>query len=153
MLKVYLFGVMTLLEKQPKMLPDIFSGFFDDDRFLNFDFRTTWPTKVPAANVFEHEKDFIIHLAVPGMTKDDFKIAIDNNNLVITGEIKKESEQKDEEFTRREYNFSSFKRTFLLPDYVNPDMVEAKYEAGILKMLIPKNDSLKRDPKREIKIK
>ena len=153
MLKVYLFSVMTLLEKQPKMLPDIFSGFFDDDRFLNFDFRTTWPTNVPAAHVFEHEKDFMIHLAVPGMTKDDFQIAIDNNNLVITGEIEKESEQKDEEFTRREYNFSSFKRTFLLPDHVNPDMVEAKYEAGILKMLIPKNDSLKRDPKREIKIK
>lgn len=153
MFKIYLFGVMTLLEKQPKMLPDIFSGFFDDDRFLNFDFRTTWPTKVPAANVFEHEKDFMIHLAVPGMTKEDFHMAIDNTNLVITAEMEEESEQKDEDFTRREYNFSSFKRTFMLPDYVNPDMVEAKYEAGILKILIPKNESLKKGPKREIKIK
>ena len=153
MFKVNLFGVMTLLEKQPKMMPDIFSGFFDDDRFLNFDFRTTWPTKVPAANVFEHEKDFMIYLAVPGMTKEDFHMAIDNHNLVITAEIEKESEQKDEEFTRREYNFSSFKRTFMLPDYVNPDMVEAKYEAGVLKILIPKHESLKKDPKREIKIK
>ena len=153
MFKVNLIGVMTLLEKQPKMMPDIFSGFFDDDRFLNFDFRTTWPTKVPAANVFEHEKDFMIHLAVPGMTKEDFHMAIDNNNLVITAEIEKESELKDAEFTRREYNFSSFKRTFMLPDYVNPEMVEAKYEAGILKILIPKHEALKRDPKREIKIK
>lgn len=153
MFKVYLFGVMTLLEKQPRMLPDIFSGFFDDDPFLNFDFITTCPTKVPAANLFEHEKDVMILLAVPGMTKEDFHMAIDNNNLVITGEIEKESEQNDDDFTRREYNFSSFKRTFMLPDYVNPEMVEAKYEDGILKVLIPKNEGLKKDPKREIKIK
>jgi HSP20 family protein len=144
---------MTLLEKQSKMLPDIFSGFFDDDRFLNFDFRKTWPTKVPAANVFEHEKDFIIHLAVPGMTKEDFHMAIDHNNLVITAEIEERSEMEEDEFTRREYNFSSFKRTFMLPDYVNPDKVEAKYEAGILKILIPKDVGVKIDPKREIKIK
>jgi HSP20 family protein len=80
-------------------------------------------------------------------------MAIDNNNLVITAEIEEESEQSEEGFTRREYNFSSFKRTFMLPDYVNPEKVEAKYEAGILKILIPKNVELKRDPKREIKIK
>ena len=153
MLKIKPISVMTLLEKQPKMLPDIFSGFFDDDRFLNFDFRKTWPTKVPAANVFEHEKDFIIHLAIPGMTKEDFHMAIENNNLVITAEIEEKSEMEDEEFTRREYNFSSFRRTFMLPEYVDPDKVEAKYEAGILKILIPKNVGIKRDPKREIKIK
>ena len=153
MLKISLISVMTLLEKQSKMLPDIFSGFFDDDRFLNFDFRKTWPTKVPAANVFEHEKDFMIHLAVPGMKKEDFRLAIDNNNLVITAEIEEKSEMEDDDFTRREYNFSSFKRTFILPDNVNPDKVEAKYDAGILKILIPKKGTLKRDPQREIQIK
>jgi len=143
---------MTLLEKTPKLIPDVFSGFFDDDRFLNYDFRTAWPAKVPAANVFEHDNDYIIHLAVPGMSKEDFHIVTENRTLWVSAEKEERLQEKDEEFTRREFNFSSFRRSFMLPNNVLLEKVQAKYEDGILKIMIPKKEVEKKSPRKEIKI-
>lgn len=143
---------MTLLEKTPSLLPDVFSGFFDDDRFLNMDFRKNWPGKVPAANVFEHEDDFVIHLAAPGLKKDDFKLVIENRTLWISAELEVETTKELPDFTRREFNYSAFKRSFALPENVNIEKIKAKYEDGLMKIMIPKLEVAKKLPRKEIKV-
>jgi HSP20 family protein len=143
---------MTLLEKTPSLMPDVFSGFFDDDRFLNFDFRTTWPSKVPAANVFEHDDDFVIHLAAPGMKKSDFKITMENRTLWISAEREEDVMEEMQDYTRREFNYASFKRSFAIPENVNPDKIGAKYVDGVLMIRLPKLEVVKKLPRKEIKI-
>ena len=144
---------MALLEKTPGLLPDVFSGFFDDDRFLNFDFRNTWPTKVPAANVFEHDDDFVIHLAAPGMKKADFDISLDNKILWIKAEQKEEEKIEEDNYTRREFNYATFRRSFNIPDNVDVDNIIAKYEDGVLKLTLPKMEITKRKERKAIEIK
>lgn len=143
---------MTVLERKPGMLPEMFTSFFDDDRFLNFDFRNKWPAKVPAANVFEKEESFIIHLAAPGMTKEDFQIDIEDRTLWIHAKVENDVYEKEEAYSRMEFNFMEFKRSFVIPENVNPELIKAKYEKGILKILLPKLEVEKRLPKKEIKI-
>lgn len=144
---------MALLEKTPSLLPDVFSGFFDDDRFLNFDFRNAWPSKIPAANVFEHEDDYVIHLAVPGMKKADFDISLDNKILWIKAERREEEKTEDENYTRREFNYSTFRRSFNIPDNINVEKILAKYEDGVLKLTLPKMEITKRKERKAIEIK
>ena len=143
---------MTLLEKTPMLLPDVFSGFFDDDRFLNFDFRKTWPTKVPAANIFEHDDDYMIELAVPGMAKKDFNIDLDNRVLTISAEHEERKDEETDSFTRREFNYSTFKRSFTIPENINLDDIAATYVNGVLKLTLPKLEVTKKLPHKEIKI-
>lgn len=143
---------MTLLEKTPALLPDVFSGFFDDDRFLNLDFRRNWPAKVPAANVFEHDDDFVIHLAAPGMNKKDFKIALENRTLWISAETEMDKTEEMIDYTRREFNYNAFKRSFAIPENVNIEKIAAKYEDGVMKIRLPKLEVVKKLPRKEIKI-
>ena len=143
---------MTLLEKTPSLLPDVFSGFFDDDRFLNMDVRKNWAAKVPAANVFEHDDDFVIDLAAPGMKKDDFKLIIENRTLWISAEVEAEKQEEMPDYTRREFNYSAFKRSFALPENVNVEKIKAKYENGLMKIIIPKLEVAKKLPRKEIKV-
>ena len=143
---------MTLLERTPRLLPDLFTGFFDDDRFLNFDFRTGWPAKVPAANVYEDEKAFLIYLSVPGMKKNDFHINIEDRNLWIATDRKVEERKETEMYSRVEFNYNSFKRSFTIPENVDPVKIVAKYENGLLMIELPKKVIEKRLPKKEIKI-
>ena len=143
---------MTLLEKTPNLLPDVFSGFFDDDRFMNFDFRRTWPTKIPAANVFEHDGDYKIELAVPGMRKKDFNVTLDNRVLTISAEHEEKEMEDTDSFTRREFNYSSFRRSFNIPENVDLEHVVAKYEAGVLNLTLPKLEMAKKLPQKEIQI-
>ena len=96
---------------------------------------------LPSVNVKENNQNFDIELAVPGMKKDDFKINLDRNILNISSEAKTENEQKDEngKYTRREFNYSSFSRSFTLPSQmVDAEKIEANYTDGILKIMIPK---------------
>ncbi len=143
---------MTLLEKTPALLPDVFSGFFDDDRFLNLDFRKNWPAKVPAANVFEHDDDFVIHVAAPGMKKKDFKIALENRTLWISAETEMDETEEMQEYTRREFNYNAFKRSFAIPENVDAAKIAAKYEDGVMKIRLPKLEVVKKLPRKEIKI-
>lgn len=135
---------MTLI-KRTQQLP-VFGNFFDDffakDLFnwndKNFaDFGHT----LPSVNVKETDTNFDIELAVPGMKKEDFKISLDRNILTISSEQKTESEEKNEngKYTRREFNYQSFSRSFTLPsEVVDSENIEANYADGILKIAIPK---------------
>ena len=116
-------------------LPSIFNDFFDNDWMVKAN------ATAPAINVLETEKEYKVELAAPGMTKEDFNVRIDEeNNLVITMEKKTENkeEKKEGRYLRREFSYSKFQQTILLPENVEKDKISAKVEHGILSIEIPK---------------
>lgn len=132
------------------------SNWLDDilNRDLPSVFTSNFNTGItlPKVNIKETADAFIVEMAVPGLKKSDFQIDLDNQVLSISTETKKESEQKDENYTRREFGYSSFKRTFNLPETVNEEKIHANYENGILTILLPKKEEAKQKPARTIKI-
>ncbi len=143
---------MSLLVRSPGLfpkMPALFSDFFDDDRLLD---TNGWVTKIPAANIQEKDDEFVIEMAAPGMEKKDFRIDVENGNLCVSSEKKEESEGKENGYTRKEYSYNSFSRSFMLPESVNPDKVKATYKEGVLRLELPKREETNRLPKKEIKI-
>lgn len=106
----------------------------------------------PAVNIKENEDSFEILLAAPGLNKEDFSIEIDENILKISSEFKQNEEAKEEKFSRKEFNFSSFKRAFTLPETINEDKIEASYINGILQLVLPKKEEALPKEKRSIQI-
>ncbi|HTI90792.1 MAG TPA: Hsp20/alpha crystallin family protein, partial [Puia sp.] len=94
-----------------------------------------------------------VSLAAPGMKKDDFNIDVEGGTLTISAETKEEKEEKDERYTRKEYSYSSFSRSFALPDWVNKEKIDATYENGLLKVLLPKTEAAKQAPSKHISVK
>lgn len=142
---------MTLIKHNPiaDYKPTSFSGFLD--RFYN----DLWNDQElerfsPAVDVIENDKNFEIQVAVPGMKKDDFNIEVEDNNLIISGERKFEKEDSDNTYHTVENQYGYFKRTFNLPDIVNVDKIDAKYQDGILKLTLPKDE--KKTQKSKIKV-
>lgn len=119
-------------------IPSMVSGFFDNDRFWNFPQVTDWKTRIPAANIKETNVEYVVDLAVPGMKKNDFHINIENGNLIISAEIKSKKTEEEENFTRREFNYCSFSRLFVLPGIINEEDILARYEEGVLTITLPK---------------
>lgn len=102
---------------------------------------TDFTVSSPSVNVEEHDKHFIMSLAAPGLVKSDFNIDIENDYLTISAEQKTEKEEKKEgNFTRREFNFSSFKRSFQLDDNIKQEAISASYDNGVLNITLPKKE-------------
>lgn len=150
---------MTTLVRRNNLLPS-FNNFFDDffskDLFdwndKNF---TVSGSTLPSVNVKETENDFNIELAVPGMKKEDFKIELDKHVLTISSEKKEEHEEKDKngKYTRKEFNYQSFSRSFTLPaNTVENEKIEASYKDGILHITVPKKEVAKPQPARSIAV-
>jgi len=100
---------------------------------------------VPAVNITENVNDYNISVAAPGLKKNDFHINVDGNMLTISAEKEETKEEKEEEnYTRKEYNYSSFSRSFTLPQEVNREKIEASYEDGVLKLVLPKKEEVKK---------
>lgn len=99
---------------------------------------------VPAVNISEHKDDFLVSIAVPGMKKEDFNIDVEGNLITISCEKEESKEEKEAKFTRKEYSYSNFSRSFTLPDEVMKDKIEAHYENGVLKMTLPKKEEAKK---------
>ncbi|WP_455640260.1 Hsp20/alpha crystallin family protein [Parabacteroides sp.] len=126
---------MMPIRKNQNWLPSIFNDFFDNE----------WMEKAnstaPAINVIESEKDYKIELAAPGMTKDDFNVRIDDDNCLVIS-MEKKSENKDEKhngrYLRREFSYSKFQQTMILPDDVEKEQISAKVENGVLTVDVPK---------------
>lgn len=131
--------------KSSLMFPAVFDDFF---RPWNewFEGNEAWSrfSNTPAVNITEEEDVYKVSLAVPGMKKDDFEIDVEGNMLTISCEKEESKEEKEKKFTRKEYNYSSFSRSFTLPEAVNREKIEAKYENGILHMELPKKDEVKK---------
>ncbi len=95
--------------------------------------------RLPAVNIKDDETGFSLELAAPGKSKADFNVEVENNYLTISSESSEEHESKNENYTRKEYSYDSFKRSFRLPENVNENEISAQYEEGILKIRIPKS--------------
>jgi HSP20 family protein len=129
----------------------LLSDFFDDDRF----FYSPWLNGrgVPAANVKENDKNYEVELSVPGYEKKDFNIAVDNGILTVSAETKAEKEEKEGNYTRREFGCRSFSRSFSLPLNTSEEDIDARYEDGVLKLAIAKKEDVSNKPKKKIAIK
>lgn len=141
---------MVPVRKSQTWLPDIFNDFFDNDWMVRSN------ATAPAINVLENEHDYEIEVAAPGMKKEDFKVHIDENgNLAIEMEKKvdEKEEKKNGRYLRREFSYSKFQQTMVLPDDVERDKISAKVENGVLNVIIPKVEKAKpEDSKRIINI-
>ena len=133
------------LIKNSEMFPTVFEDFFKpwNEWFDNDGF---WGKvmKVPAVNVTDNKDNFLVSLAAPGMKKNDFKIDVEGNMLTISSEKEENKEEKESKYTRKEYNYSSFSRSFTLPDEVIKEKIEATYEDGVLKLKLPKSEESKK---------
>mgnify|MGYP006297700639 CR=1 FL=1 len=145
---------MTLARRNDNYLPSFIDRFFNNDLMdwgqNNF---SSTNTSLPAVNVKETEDDFMIEVAAPGMKKKDFKINYHNNVLTISSERQEEKDDKDDNYSRREFSYQSFQRSFTVPQQsVDGDKIEASYNDGILSIKLPKREEIKPKPAKEIKI-
>ncbi len=137
-----------MLTKSPERtgkLPVLFDDFFKpwNEWFDNGSTFFNRMLTVPAVNVSENKNNFKVTLAVPGMKKEDFDIRMDGNMLTISCEKEESREEKEKTFNRKEYNYSSFSRSFTLPDEVIKEKIDAHYENGELMLLLPKTEKAK----------
>jgi HSP20 family protein len=134
----------------PSWLDKFFEGDWMD--FSNWNFSST-NTTLPAVNVSENDNEYLIEVAAPGMKKEDFKVNYDNGRLTISSEHQEEKKDEAEKFTRREFSYQAFQRSFTVPEtLVNGDKINAKYSDGILHLTLPKREEMKPKPVKEIKI-
>lgn len=147
-------GLKGTTSDRPSNAPT-FSSWMDE--FFNRD----WPSfsqnfntgiTLPKVNIRETANEYFVEMAVPGMKKSDFNIELDNKILVISNEKNEEQETKEENYTRREFGYSSFKRSFSLPETVNEEDIKAEYQDGILSLHLPKREEAKQKPPRNIEI-
>lgn len=137
--------------RNTRFLPSFTDDFFGKD-FMADVFDSSVNKTIPEVNVIENADAFKIEVAAPGLEKNDFKIDVNNNVLTISSEKEVKNEDEKENYIRREFSYSSFQRSFSLPESVNQDKINAKHKDGILRIEIPKRDKAKEKPKREIKI-
>jgi HSP20 family protein len=134
--------------------PALFDHFVynDSSDWSNLNFLKT-NTTLPSVNIKESDEDFEFEIAAPGLSKEDFRLELNNDLLTISSERENNNEMKEgEQFTKREFSYSSFTRSFTLPDTADGEKIEARYENGILRLLIPKKEEAKPKPVRQIAI-
>lgn len=142
---------MNLIRRNPGALPSLLDEFFKPDWFGGMEGMNA---NVPAVNISESETGFELEVAAPGMKKEDFNIEVDNNVMTISNERTSETSEEDKEknFSRREFYYASFRRSFNLPETVNTEKIKASYKDGILNVEIPKKEEALPKPKRMIEI-
>ena len=143
------------LAKTSERVPALFDDFFKpwNEWFGNEENLWRRVLTVPQVNITENKDEYMVSLAAPGMKKDDFKIDVNGNMLTISSEKEENKEEKDKKFTRREYSYSSFSRSFTLPDEVNKEKIEARYEDGVLKLSLPRKEDVKKNLTKSISVK
>ena len=141
---------MSLVKRNNLFFPSLMNDVMGPDWFGGTD---KWNTSVPAVNIKDNEENFELELAVPGVKKDDFTVEVDNDVLTISSEMKSENEETKDNYTRKEFSYSSFRRAFTLPETVDGSKIDAKYEDGILRLTLPKKQEALPKPKRLISIR
>ena len=137
------------------------SDFFDLDNFFDNRFWNTglmdnpfWNGKTmePALNIKETDDNFEIELAAPGFSKKDFEVTIEDGCLNITAKKERSDEEREENFTRREFSYSSFQRSLQLPESIKQEEIKAKYNDGILSFKLVKKEEVKKRPPKVIEV-
>ncbi len=143
---------MTLARKSDSFLPSLFDRFFNSG-LMDWNLTNYSNATLPAVNVKETEDEYILEVAAPGMSKKDFKVNFQKNVLTISSEKEEEKKEKEDNYTRREFCYQSFQRSFTVPaSDVDSDKITACYDDGILSVKLPKREEIKPKPAREIKI-
>jgi HSP20 family protein len=148
-----------LVKKNGSTFPNLVSELFNTDVVLRpnlFDLSSSLLNglnpNLPSTNISEDEKSFKIELAAPGLERKDFKVETQDGTLTISSEKEKESKEEKENYRRREFSYSSFSRSFQLPENSLPEKIEAKYEEGILRLTLPKKETTETKHRKEIKV-
>ncbi|XZF15721.1 Hsp20/alpha crystallin family protein [Chitinophagaceae bacterium MMS25-I14] len=129
-------SLLTLNELLPTTFDDFFAPWNDwtaKQGFLN-------RPKIPALNVAEDDKQYTVTLAAPGLDKENFSIDLNDDLLTISASSEKEEEEDLKKYTRKEYSYNSFSRSFTIPQHVKADSIDATYDKGILTLVLPKKD-------------
>jgi len=149
-------GFMSIIKRNNgTTMTNLFDDIFSKDLFnWGLDNYSGTATSLPGVNIRENAEHFLVEMAAPGMNKEDFKIELDGNNLTISSQRTQADEpRQDERYTRREFSYQSFQRSFTLPkDVVDIDHIQAKYQNGVLNLVIPKKEEAKQKPPRMIQI-
>ncbi|MBK9637098.1 MAG: Hsp20/alpha crystallin family protein [Bacteroidetes bacterium] len=149
---------MTTLLKSESLLPTWTKDLFDTGKLFGsrlLDFNgggLEFASRVPSVNINETDKEFKIEMAAPGLDRKDFKVEVENGVLCISSEKEEESNEEKKNYTRKEYSYSSFSRSFTLPENSLPDKINAKYENGVLNITLPKKEISVSKPAKEIKV-
>ena len=138
---------MTLIKTRFPNWPNL-TDFFDDEWMKSKFTNGGW---IPAVNVVDNDDSFELEVAAPGMKKDDFNVVVENGVLTITGTSQREEEEKEKNYTRKEFSMRSFTKSFTLPENVKEEDVTAKYEDGVLRLFLTKTE-LAIPPKKEVTI-
>lgn len=147
---------MSLVKYNRPVRSGLWNNIFDD--FFNTSLANftgeQYTTSTPSINIIEKDDKFLVEVASPGMEKSDFDIKIDNDHLIISGKKDmKEEEKKNDNYTRREFNYTSFERSFYLPESVDSGKADAAYKEGILTITLGKKEESMKMPAKEIEIK
>jgi len=145
---------MTLVKRNGSLFPSLWNSFFDDEWFGDNPNIAQAGTSVPAVNIKDTVDNYELEMAAPGMKRDDFHVDLDNNLLTISAEVKSENSDKDKDgnYSRMEFSYSSFSRSFTLPDTVQAEKIAAKYKDGVLRIVLPKKEEAKPKPIKQIAI-
>jgi HSP20 family protein len=149
---------LRTLAKRGEPVPSIFNDLFRPWESL-FDqnggslLSNLSPISIPAANIVENKDHYEVSLAAPGMKKDDFSIDVEGNVLTISAEKEEKKEEKDERYSRKEFSYTSFSRSFTLPEWVNKDKIDASYDNGLLRLHLPKTEEARRLSSKHIAVK
>jgi len=138
---------MNLIRKQQNFLPFVFDNFFRD----TWDIMPAINNNHPAINIKESDKDFIIEFAIPGKSNDDFEVELDKNLLTIksNGSVS----ENDYNYMQQQFNFSTFSKSYELPDSVDLNKIDSHYRNGMLTVILPKRKEFHTQPKRLISVK
>ena len=148
---------MSLIKKNRNSfnsIPALFDDFLGQEFFNwgNTNYSAT-QTTIPMVNVKESTENFEVEVAAPGMDKKDFKIQLDNNLLTISSQRENSEEREQDGYSRKEFSYQSFQRSFMLPkDVVDQDGIAARYENGLLQLTIPKREEAKQKGPRLIEV-
>jgi len=147
---------MSLAKRRTSDFLPSLTRFFGDDFFSRdwglSNFSNT-ETTLPAVNISESEDTFEVQMAAPGMQKKDFNNELDGNLLTISSEKQDQREETEGKYSRREFSYQSFQRTFNLPkEVVDVDKINATYQDGVLRLIIPKREEAKKQPRKTINV-
>ena len=139
---------------RPTLMPLVFEDFFKPwNQWFDDSSLVRRVTNLPAVNITENEDHYTVALAAPGLKKDDFKIDIDGNIINISSEKEETKEQEDKKYNRKEYSYTSFQRSFTMPEDVKQDAIDARYQDGVLTVTLPRTEAKKLTVAKTITVK
>lgn len=143
---------MTLIRKHQSSVPSIWNDLFESNLF-NHHVKGNARIAVPPVNISESDESYLVELAVPGLKKEDFDINLDKTVMTISAKKDEKETEEKTNYSKREFSYRSFRRSFTLPSTANLEGINASYDEGVLNVTIAKKDKEKQTTSRSISVK